>query len=484
METTFSWKMLSVGGGGGGTCGDAPAFVTANGKAVGYNKKSAAVPCASAFDGNIGDDACNNDNGGNGVSAAVPSQTHDEPLHAAINATGLCTPGPTGVNIEAAGSTNGRCGGRVREGDGTRSRSMSVPVVTPYTMSAPPPCHPPSAGSNPGVVSRAIGEGGNTDTGAASPEFQVAKAAAQASLSVIRKSIIRRRGGMPIRPTPPPPARQDATGAAAAGGETWPLVDARLCATPFVIRRPPSSSSSSKPRPASKSGAGAKGGPLDLSRAGDEGSGERDVGGGEAPTERKPGRAPDTPAAVGTGNLAAQLVTPVTGGMAGDGGVVTGAVGLKRNRASSAGKGLRGKGPKRGKSSKAAADGMATAGAGEKDGYPGADGSGKQSEETSVHGAATAAAAAAAVEVAAASETAPAVAPPCAPTKIVVTFSAAGSLGMGVAQDDTEEGSVVLAGKAPTSAAASVPNGWRLTEVNGKSARRLGGVCVGVCVGG
>ncbi|CBJ26024.1 hypothetical protein Esi_0018_0105 [Ectocarpus siliculosus] len=63
----------------------------------------------------------------------------------------------------------------------------------------------------------------------------------------------------------------------------------------------------------------------------------------------------------------------------------------------------------------------------------------------------------------------PAAAPP-----MVVTFAAAGSLGMGLEADTTEEGTMRLAGKAPTSAAAAVPNGWRLTAVGGKSVRRLG----------
>lgn len=62
-----------------------------------------------------------------------------------------------------------------------------------------------------------------------------------------------------------------------------------------------------------------------------------------------------------------------------------------------------------------------------------------------------------------------------APAPMVVTFSAAGSLGMGLEADVTEEGTMCLAGKAPTSAAAGVPNGWRVTDVNGKSVRRLGG---------
>ncbi|CAM9968684.1 unnamed protein product [Scytosiphon promiscuus] len=45
---------------------------------------------------------------------------------------------------------------------------------------------------------------------------------------------------------------------------------------------------------------------------------------------------------------------------------------------------------------------------------------------------------------------------------------------MGMEADALEEGTMCLAGKAPTSAAAAVPDGWRITAVNGKCARRLG----------
>lgn len=63
---------------------------------------------------------------------------------------------------------------------------------------------------------------------------------------------------------------------------------------------------------------------------------------------------------------------------------------------------------------------------------------------------------------------------PAAPSKLVVVFAAAGSLGMGLHPDETEEGSVVLKGVSPTSAAANVPTGWRITEVGGENVRRLG----------
>lgn len=63
---------------------------------------------------------------------------------------------------------------------------------------------------------------------------------------------------------------------------------------------------------------------------------------------------------------------------------------------------------------------------------------------------------------------------PAAPSKLVVMFVAAGSLGMGLHEDETEEGSVVLKGVSPTSAAANVPTGWRITEVGGENVRRLG----------
>lgn len=484
METTFSWNMLSGGGRGGGMCGDAPAFVTANGRAVSWNKKHAPASCAGAFDGN-NDGTCNDNGGDGGGVSAVPSQTHGKPfLNTTTTTAGLCTPGPTGVDAETGGGTNGGCGGRGREGEDVRRGSTPAPVVTPHTMSAPP-CHPgtPSSGS----VSLATGEGRRADPRAASPETRAAQAAAQASLSVIRKSIIRRRGGMPNRAPPPPPVvGQDETGAAAAGAEAGPLSDTRLCATPFVIRRPPSSSSS-VPRPASTPGAGAKGGPLDLTRAGADGSGGRDIGHGEALTEKEPGSAPDTPVAAGRGNPAAQLVTPATGDMAGRGAATgvaakTGAAaGLKRRRASNPRGGLSGKAPKKGKGG-AVAGGPAAAESGGKEGRPragippcDAGGSKKPSEAALVDGDGAAPTAAEATAAAGVAVAAAAAEPPSAPTKIVVTFSAAGSLGMGVAKDVTEEGSVILAGKAPTSAAAVVPNGWRLTEVDGKSARGLGG---------
>lgn len=480
METTFSWNMLSGGGRGGGVCGDSPAFVTATGRAIGWNKKHAPVSCAGAFDGNS-DSTCDDNGVGGGVSA-VPSQKSDKPFHATITTTtpGLYTPGPTGVDGETGGGTKGGCGGMGREGQDVRSGLTSAPVVTPHTMSTPL-CHPgtPSAGS----VSLAMGEGRKTDTGAASPETRAAKAAAQASLSVIRQSIIRRRGGMPNRaPLPPPAVGQDAAGVAAAGSEAGPPSDVRLCATPFVIRRPPSSSVSvprpaSYPRPASTPGAGAKGGPLNLNRASADGSGDRNIGHGKAPTEKESERAPDTPAAAGRGNPAAQLVTPATGDMTAGAAATSAAAGLKRPRTNSARGGLGGKAPKRGTEGGVVAGGPAAADSRGKGGRPlagisrsDAGGLEESSDAASVNGRATTAV----VAVAAA-----AAAPPSAPTKIVVTFSAAGSLGMGVAKDVTEEGSVILAGKAPTSAAAVVPNGWRLTEVDGKNARGLGGGWVG-----
>ena len=483
METTFSWSMLREGGRGGGMCGDAPAFVTATGRAIGWNKKHAPVSCASAFD--VNNDGTCNDNGGGGGVSAVPSQKSDKPFHATITTThGLCTPGSTGVDGETGGGTKGGCGGRGREGQDVRRGSISAPVVTPHTMSTPP-CHlgTPSDGS----VSRAMGEGRKTDTGAESPETRDAKAAAQASLTVIRQSIIRRRGGMSNRaPRPPPAMGQDAAGAAAAGAEAGPPSDVRLCAAPFVIRRPPSSSVSvprpaSFPRPASTPGAGAKSGPLDLTRALADGSGDRNIEHSKGPTEKESGRAPDTPAVPGRENPAAQLVTPATGDVSGGSKPTGTVVGLKRPRASNARGGLGGKASKRGREGGAVAGDPAAADSQSKggrslSGISRSDASDleKPSDAALVDGRATTA-----VEAVVAVAAAAAAAPPSAPTKIVVTFSAAGSLGMGVAKDVTEEGSVILAGKAPTSAAAVVPNGWRLTEVNGKSARGLGGGWVG-----
>lgn len=65
--------------------------------------------------------------------------------------------------------------------------------------------------------------------------------------------------------------------------------------------------------------------------------------------------------------------------------------------------------------------------------------------------------------------------PTTEPGRIVVTFSSAGSLGMGLEEDESEEGTMLLAGKSPTSAAANVPDGWRITKVDGRDVRRLGG---------
>ncbi|CAM9818359.1 unnamed protein product, partial [Sphacelaria rigidula] len=61
------------------------------------------------------------------------------------------------------------------------------------------------------------------------------------------------------------------------------------------------------------------------------------------------------------------------------------------------------------------------------------------------------------------------------PTKLTVTFSTQGSLGMGMAAVDGEEDTYELESKAPTSAAAGVPNGWHFAEVDGKNVRNIGG---------
>lgn len=245
-----------------------------------------------------------------------------------------------------------------------------------------------------------------------SPDTKAA-VAAQASLSAVRQSFVRRRGVVvPKKASPPPPAAAGAADGSAGSA-------ARLCSTPFVIRRRPASPSSAAATPAAIGPPAAA-----LATA-------RKIG------ESADGAGPGTPAAPG------RVVTPTAGQEAQP------AAGERRKKrknpqepASSrhVGTAYDGKGRKK---SKKGAGLSATAGAGA--GAEAGAGAGPGAESAA----------------------------PAAP--ITVTFSAAGSLGMGLEADTTEEGTMCLAGKSPTSAAAPVPDGWRLSEVDGKSARRLGG---------
>ncbi len=438
LETTFSWALQDRGR-GSGTFGDAPAFATANGTVVGQQRKkhaeaaTAAASCpvtpASPVVGPLdhrdhnhdGDAAC-----GDGVARA---------------ASGLCTPRPDAPAI----------GNKTDEGGGPKT----APVVTPFSISA----SSPSSSPPPPLLVRRLGE--QQQQQQQSPESRAAAEAAQTSLAVVRQSFVRRRGAiMAKKALPPPPV---------AGAEAVePASSKRLCSTPFLVRRKPplspsaAANSDASPRARGAGGAGgsSSGGtsrPLDLS-AGDasaatagrasSGGGAEKIGGGAA------GADPDTPRGSGgskTGDAppgAARVVTPATAEGQGVGAAA-------------------GAGRKKRKERQQPANQEAGGGASSK-------GKGRKKSKKRPRVSAAAAGAGGASEGVVTASARPAEAAP-APAPITVTFSAGGSLGMGLMADVTEEGSMCLAGKSPTSAAAPVPDGWRLIEVDGKSVRRLGG---------
>ncbi|CAN0066057.1 unnamed protein product [Ectocarpus sp. 4 AP-2014] len=434
METTFTWQVQ--GEGGGRTFGDAPAFATANGTAVAVQKTDASPPAVTPGPAS-----------GNGDGSAAARGDDDDGSvgggsgRATQAAAGLRTPGPSAAGVDGAAADSSGLDDDQRRG--------SAPVVVT------PPADPNASTPPPPLLVCRLGEQQQQ-----SPESRAAAAAAQASVAAVRKSVVRQRGAvMPKRvPSRPTAAAAAAAGGAGAAGESSSAP--RLCSAPFVIKRKTASPSSAV---AAGKVSGNKSGPLDLSGGDQAAAMARQTGGRDSVD-------PGTPGADGSGDrsetaaptpAAARVVTPAAG--AGEAPAPVPAptssegAGRKKKRKDKSSRREGGTAPvdqeRRKKSKKGA--GMSAAAAAAAPAAVGAGGGLGAGEE--LRGASPA------------GDT-----PAAAPPPMVVTFAAAGSLGMGLEADTTEEGTMRLAGKAPTSAAAAVPNGWRLTAVGGKSVRRLG----------
>lgn len=454
METTFSWHL---DGKGGSASGSTPAFVTANGTVVGEKNNTPPSLVSPLVEPSPHDD-------GGDTTTFVP------------NLSFMSTPGPT---------PGKRCGGSIEEGADENNEPRTPSIVTPHTVSTPPrPLDAPyivgtpmpstrigsssgSGSSNGGVEDVATG-------GGESPESRAAAAAAQASVAAVRKSVIRRRGKAPApaRPNRASPGEGEAEGAAV---ET-PTTSKSLCSTPFMIRRPPSSAQHNSTTAATagevgktnlglgrplhllSGGRGASGTAAQASKAGSPPSFTKTGGAVRAVVGMAGGTAstvPDTPQGAGNGTRMVPLVTPT----------------VEEGASEAAGKTPSGKGLKR----KTPDDSSTRTPASGIGGETEKESSGKCSASDPPPAVVVAEGTTAVSNpVPASAAPAPTPLPPVA-RKIVVTFAAAGSLGMGLGEDETEEGTVVLGGKAPTSAAVPVPDGWRLTEVDGKCMRRLGG---------
>ncbi|CAM9928758.1 unnamed protein product [Ectocarpus sp. 12 AP-2014] len=428
METTFTWQM--EGEGGGRTFGDAPAFATANGTAVAVQKTGASVPAVipgpASGDGD-GSAAARGDGDGGFVGGGSRRATQA--------AAGLRTPGPSAAGVDGAAADSSGLDDDQRRG--------SAPVVVT------PPANPNASTPPPPLLVCRLGEQQQQ-----SPESRAAAAAAQASVAAVRKSVVRRRGAVvpkrvPLRPT----AAAGAAGGAGAAGESSSTL--RLCSIPFVIKRKEASPSSAVA--AGKVG-GNKSGPLDLSGGDQAAAMARQTGGrdsvdlgtprAEGSGDRSETAAP-TPAATrvvtpaaGAGEAPAPVPAPTSSEGAGRKKKRKDKSSRREGGAASVDKERRKKRKKGAEVSAAPAAVGAGAGLGAGEELRGASPAGDT--------------------------------PAAAPPPMVVTFASAGSLGMGLEADTTEEGTMRLAGKAPTSAAAAVPNGWRLTAVGGKSVRRLG----------
>ncbi|CAB1119965.1 unnamed protein product [Ectocarpus sp. CCAP 1310/34] len=423
METTFTWQVQ--GEGEGRTFGDAQAFATANGTAVAVQKTGASAPAVTpgpaSGDGD-GSAAAHGDGDDGSVGGGSGRATQA--------AAELRTPGPSAAGVDGAAADS--------SGLDNDQRGGSAPVVVT------PPADPNASTPPPPLLVCRLGEQQQQ-----SPESRAAAAAAQASVAAVRKSVVRRRGAVvPNRVPSRPTGAAGAAGGAGAAGESSSTP--RLCSIPFVIKRNTASPSSAV---ATGKVSGNKSGPLDLS-GGDQAAAMA------RQTEGRDSVDLGTPRADGSGDrsdtaaptpAAARVVTPAPAFSEG--------AGRKKKRkdkssrreggAASVDKERRKKRKKGAGMSAAPAPAPAAVGAGER------LGAGEELRGASPAGGT----------------------PAAAPPPMVVTFAAAGSLGMGLEADTTEEGTMRLAGKAPTSAAAAVPNGWRLTAVGGKSVRRLGGGC-------
>lgn len=448
METTVSWHL---DGKGGSACGNTPAFATANGTVVGETN-TPATPSSPLIELSLhDDDGCDSIS----FASSMPS---------------LSTPGP----VPGKG-----CDGSVQGGEGDTNEPRTASIVTPHTVSTPPrpsgaPCLGISMPTTRIGSSSSSGDAKDVATGdGASPESRAATAAAQASVAAVRKSAIRRRGIVPA--TARSNRASPEVGRAAGATTEAPTTSKILCSTPFVIRRPPSSGQHKSTMPAA--GAVGKntlglGRPLHLS--GDGGASGKALQAGKGSlsgistgsavhaavgTTDGGDAVPDTPQGAGNVSRTVPLVTPTAEEDAPGGADDIPSDTSRERKARDA------------SSAQTPASGIR----------------GETEKEISGKFSVTDPPAAAAEGTAAVANPVPASphapTPPPAARKIVITFAAAGSLGMGLGVDETEEGSVVLGGKAPTSAAAAVPDGWRLTLVDGKCMRGLGGKWMGASIG-
>lgn len=299
-------------------------------------------------------------------------------------------------------------------------------------------------------------EGPSPDDATLSPGSRAAKAATEAAVAVIRRSVIRRRG-------PPPPRRISpdtcTTGRALSGEVEGEQETTHLCSAPFMVRRSAGSSivrqsmaqdaqariSTPTPTSSGLGKPGARGRLLGGLAKGKAESGTPITKGGVGVdgTIKDAVVDPVTPRAPGSNAVPLQVVTPATVGSSPHEGNHQQGTSVSSDGPAEKSEGGR----------KEATEnvGISEAETPRGDCFPPDERTTSSSSEAVL------------------------VPPsPAAPSKLVIVFAAAGSLGMGLHPDETEEGSVVLKGVSPTSAAANVPTGWRITEVGGENVRRLG----------
>ena len=472
-ETTFTWHLAGGSDSSDGGCVDrihgssvslpcfhTPAFTTASGRVIGERKESSHTV---------------HEDGGD-----VPPQVLSRFPFGAPHDTNAITPStPERIDQELR-----------RGGEHDEETPTDVPCDSPNDI--------------PNTSSRPVETSTESVPSAAelSPESKAARAAAQASLAAVRKSFVRRKGvAAPRRPSSGTPA----TSLSLAGerdGDGRESITRPLCSTPFMIKRAKASSgagqsarqdavSRSRTTATAAASPGLSGngsrsrlGAIPVGRIPNGASSGGVAGVGRTPKVEgttEDGSAeviagdPDTPHAPGSNAAPARFVTPAAGKRAlprREEGAAIKDDGRKRE----VGAGIpTGRFFEKGAKKKVSSDGGATgAGEGQKgrgdrptcEDTPGPTPSTTTASGTPGGGGTVAAAPAA-----------PVLPSPATPSKIVVIFMEAGSLGMGLQDDETEEGSVVLMGVSPTSAAARVPTGWRITEVGGRNVRRLGSQC-------
>lgn len=453
LETTFSWHMVC----------SAPAFATANGTVVGQNRKTGSsrclIPSADSMYGNY---------------IASISVTPSRP-HGTTIGTNIFTSGPA---IEA-----GR-GEEDRRGQGSKSdqrESTSAPIVTPQAIGTIfYRDETPSVVLGQNTTKSTTDEQRSTNAREDSPQCKAAAAAARASVAAVRQSVIRRRESEPrnsLSPTAPAAVQDKVTGRVTTGAAEQGLsTTTRLCSTKFVIRRPPPSSSSAVSNQSTRTQSTRgleKSRPFGTIGKTVDSGGYGENAGRDKTTEARglgnfAGTTPGTPQAVGKETTPTRLVTPAAKDRTVDPeGTETVGPNQEHSEDSSSSSLLSENSRRKmvddvvlGKEA-VTGNSRDMRGTQPEDGLCGGGAPEQRLEE-------------APTDVVAVSK------PQSEPAKIVVCFSATGSLGVGLEEDGTEEGTVMLAGKAPTSAAAPVPVGWRLSEVDGKNVRRLGGGCA-VC---